>query len=138
GKTLARELDAIWSRRYPHMKLPTISAEGKADYHWFAGVYSKFKPTVNSPHQGAWCSDAEVCKRGGLVLWENTNESDDVVPQSVIARFPDIHYVRTLTLRYTQNNPAVKPLYLGVGLVPPNSTLPQQAEGQNTVEGTTR
>ncbi|MDO4569555.1 MAG: glycosyltransferase family 39 protein [Planctomycetia bacterium] len=95
AQELARQVDILWSNQYPHIPCPTVSGEGS--YPWHAGVFSKFRPTINDPNIGPWCSDEIVLKKGGVVLW-NAAKSGATVPKHVQKRFPSIQNVKFLHL----------------------------------------
>ena len=126
GKALAAEVNARWHARFPDAgPFPVVAGEA-----WAAGnicCYSIHRPVLfSSGNMGAldfdpalspWTSDADLSRRGGVIVWDATQLGDGIPPQ-VAARFPSALGEPAVELRY-RTGADIPPVRIGLALVPP-------------------
>lgn len=123
GESLASEVDALWTERFPNGEKPFAVSDCGESLAWHYGVYSDFRPSINDPYVGAWTSDEEAREKGGVVLWPLSDETkldDRTIPDAVKERFPAVVWVKNVEYRYRLKNKNAPWARVGVGFIAPN------------------
>lgn len=127
GRELAKQAEALWHEHYEH-PLPYVTGPW-----WYGGnvaIYGKDRPSVHCESKpnnlderfplSNWSTDRHVQKYGGLILWE-IQSPDEPTPEYFWIRYPSLIPLQPITLQ--PKNFKVKPIFIGVALVPPNPEI---------------
>ena len=123
--------DGIW---YSRFNTPCRYVTGDSYLHGgFAAHSMKDRPSfhfyyyggIQSPDaipMGEWSTDEDVNQKGGIILWEVSDSSNQPVPKWVHRRFPEAEVLpETLELPY-KTGAKIPPLRIGVAIVRPPLT----------------
>lgn len=127
GRMLAEKAEKIWHEHY-EKPIPYVVGGW-----WYAGnvaVYSNDRPSVHSKNDPGdlddetllsnWSTDEDVLKYGGLVFWEDGIYKN---PQKTLGqRFPTIEVLEPILLS-PDSEKIKKSIRVGVGIVPPNTSM---------------
>ena len=124
-KELGAECDRIWYSRFDS---PCPYTSGYWGYAAFAAQTMKDRPSVhfyygrlddpNLLPRGQWSSDEEVNRKGGILLWDASEQ----IPVWVHRRFPKAEVLpETLELPY-KTNARIPPLRLHIAVIAPLQT----------------
>jgi hypothetical protein len=129
GRPLAEEVVRRWYARCPN---PFCVVAGEA---WRAGnlcCFAPHRPVIYSngavgyfvfePEYTPWTSDADMVRRGGVLVWD-ANQIGDGLLDSVRARFPSAEVQPPIILPY-QTSAAVQPERVGVAFIWPETGGP--------------
>lgn len=127
GRQLAAEVTARW-HHYSQEPLPIVAGEGwRADN---ACCYSRDFPVVYTsglmgffsfePEFSPWTSDADMAARGGVLLWNASQDGDDL-PAAARMRFAHAVVEPPIVLHY-QTGAGIVPDRVGVAFVLPGGT----------------
>jgi hypothetical protein len=134
GRELAAAAGKIWHGNYRE-PLPFIVGKGR---NWiYAGVVATYSPERPSFYGDyvpsktgrreelplwTWATDADVLRRGGLAIWEESGETAHL-PEDVKERYPSARLIPAAVLLHpyrTKN----KSLWFGFAMIPPDETIP--------------
>jgi len=132
GRALAAQVDQLWRRRFDR-PLPIVAGEG-----WLAGnvaLYGPSRPSVYggrladsldfAPRYSPWTNDEDLCRRGGVILWDCRRQGD-LLPPELRQRFPTAEVLPPLTLSY-QTGAKIPPARIGAAIIPPEGDQHQTA-----------
>jgi hypothetical protein len=129
GKILADEVTQLWSLRYP-TPFPIVAGDC-----WLSGnigCYARHRPSTYvspgldylelDPQLTPWTNDEDLCRRGGVLVWNAERYGDDL-PLLFRIRFPSAAAQPPLRLPYScgANLPPVR---VGLAFVPPPAVRP--------------
>ncbi len=133
GPALAERLDTIWAE-YSDRPCPYLTGDS-----WLAGnvaPYMKGRPSVHfywemirpdSRPAGAWSSDQDVRKKGGLVLWDIDADMTNhpvIPPDYVREHFPEAKTYPEILLFPYRTGAKIAPVQIGVAVIPPARETP--------------
>ena len=132
GRALTAQVDQLWHRRFDR-PLPIVAGEW-----WLAGnvaIYGPSRPSVYggrlgdtldfAPRYSPWTSDEDLCRRGGVILWDCRRQGD-LLPPELHERFPTAEVLPPLTLSY-QTGAKIPPARIGAAIIPPEGDQYQTA-----------
>ncbi len=125
GPALAARAEALWAE---HADGPLPIAAGDWWPAGNIGFYAAARPEVytdTDPRKAPWCSDDELNRRGGVLVWEPSPDNP-APPPDWPSRFPRLTAVQRIELP-PQTGAAVPPARIGLALVPPG--LAERVQG---------
>ncbi|MDR3196689.1 MAG: glycosyltransferase family 39 protein [Planctomycetaceae bacterium] len=133
--------DQIW---YSRFETPCCYATGdwalcgyacyamrdRPSLHYYWNMYDGGIGNMNAKPSGAWATDEDVNQKGGIIVWkisdggesnnsDNSNNSDDYVPDWVYKRFPKAEIIPDPIILPYKTKAKVPPIKIGIAIIPP-------------------
>jgi hypothetical protein len=130
-RAIGAECDRIWSSRF---NLPCPYTTGQWVLAGTAAYAMKDRPSVHFYNDtingdtiadmealpvGTWSTDKDINQLGGIILWEISQSSEQLVPDWVHRRFPRAEVLPEILKIPYKTSPSTPLLNIGVAIVPP-------------------
>lgn len=120
GREISAEIDQIWRDKIGE---PCKYSCGDFFPRFSYACYSCYQPWLDADHYhyGLWNDNSDVCREGGVLLWEDPARYPGEIPPKWRERFPTAQYVDIIAKRYHQKNPEVPCACVGVAIIHPQN-----------------
>ena len=96
ARALSRQIDELWSAEYPDR--PCAFVGGELQTRFLYGVFSRFKPRIDSYQYAGWNVDKSK-DQGGIIVWlpRDAPDGKSAFPKELEERFPTARFAAAVT-----------------------------------------
>lgn len=130
ARALSRQIDELWAAEYPD--LPCAFVGGEQQTRFLYGVFSQFKPQIDSYDYAGWNVDKSKSE-GGILVWlpKDAPDGKSAFPDDLKKRFPTARFVAQVTAPCI-TFPGIVTDTWNVAILPPAGETAKTAEAETT------